>query len=141
MAEELNIVQVESPGDDEWEVIGGGISTFNQEQAGKDHCQRVCFALHSPDQKVVGGLIGAIFWDWFTIELMFIQEEHRGQGYGAKLLALGEEEARRRGARHAHLDTFSFQAPEFYQKHGYRLFGELPDYPGGHTRYYLTKEL
>jgi hypothetical protein len=48
---------------------------------------------------------------------------------------------RRRGAKHAHLDTFSFQAPGFYHKHGYRVFGELPDFPPGHRRYYLTKDL
>jgi hypothetical protein len=51
------------------------------------------------------------------------------------------EEARWRGARNAYLDTFSFQAPDFYQRHGYRVFGELVDFPPGHTRYYMTKQL
>lgn len=46
-----------------------------------------------------------------------------------------------RNARHAYLDTFSFQAPGFYQRAGYRVFGELPDFPAGHRRYFMTKEL
>jgi ribosomal protein S18 acetylase RimI-like enzyme len=72
---------------------------------------------------------------------MWVREELRGRAYGRSLLTLAEEEARQRGARHAHLDTFSFQAPGFYERHGYRVFGELQDFPRGHRRYYLTKEL
>jgi ribosomal protein S18 acetylase RimI-like enzyme len=72
---------------------------------------------------------------------MWIREDLRGCGYGHQLLTRLEDEARQRGARHAHLDTFSFQAPTFYQRHGYRIFGELPDYPAGHTRYYMVKDL
>jgi GNAT superfamily N-acetyltransferase len=72
---------------------------------------------------------------------MWIREELRGRGYGHRLLASAEDEARRRGAKNAYLDTFSFQAPGFYKKHGYRVFGELHDFPTGHQRYFLTKEL
>jgi hypothetical protein len=45
------------------------------------------------------------------------------------------------GGRHVFLDTFSFQAPGFYLKHGYEVFGELPGFPAGHTRFYLKKAL
>ncbi|HSJ52854.1 MAG TPA: GNAT family N-acetyltransferase, partial [Anaerolineae bacterium] len=90
---------------------------------------------------VVGGVIGATFWDWFYINLMWIKEELRGRGYGHQLLTLAEDKARERGARHAYLDTFSFQAPDFYKQHGYEVFGELQDFPPGHQRYFMTKEL
>jgi GNAT superfamily N-acetyltransferase len=72
---------------------------------------------------------------------MWLPEAVRGRGYGHHLLTLAEDEARRRGARHAHLDTFSFQAPGFYEEHGYRVFGTLDDFPAGHQRYFMTKEL
>ena len=39
------------------------------------------------------------------------------------------------------MDTFSFQARPFYEKLGYRVFGQLPDYPRGQTRYFLAKAL
>ena len=141
MVEEINIVYVESPGGDEWGAIGGGINTYNQEKAGEEKSQRVCYVLHTPEEEIVGGVIGLIYWDWFYVDLMWIREEFRRQGYGHRLLNLAEEEARQRGARFAHLDTFSVQAPEFYKKHGYRVFGELHEFPNGHQRYYLTKEL
>ncbi|NTU64122.1 MAG: GNAT family N-acetyltransferase [Chloroflexi bacterium] len=75
------------------------------------------------------------------IDLLWLKEELRGRGYGHRLLMLAEDEARQRGATHAYMDTFSFQAPDFYQRHGYQVFGELKDFPHGHQRYFLTKQL
>jgi len=141
MDEEYKMVFVDQPDDPIWEAIGGGISRYNKQQAGDDHPQRLCFVLQAPDQTIVGGVIGVIYWDWLSIELMLIKEELRGQGYGHRLLTLIEDEARQRGAKHAHLDTFSFQAPDFYKRCGYAVFGELPDFPQGHKRYYLVKHL
>ncbi|MGD9405831.1 MAG: GNAT family N-acetyltransferase [Anaerolineae bacterium] len=138
MAEELRIVSVEEP---PWAVVGGGISSYNDQHAGDDNAQHVSFVLQTPDGQAVGGVIGVVYWDWFSVELMWMEEEYRGQGYGHRLLTLAEEKARDRGARHVHLDTFSFQAPAFYEKHGYEVFGELQDFPAGHLRYYMRKDL
>lgn len=138
MNEDYDIVYVEKP---EWGIIGGGIRSYNKQQAGDDKGQQLCFVLCSPDQKVVGGVIGATYWDWLHVDLMWVEDELRGRGYGHHLLTLAEDEARGRGAKHAYLDTFSFQAPEFYIKHGYRVFGELKDFPTGHQRFFLSKKL
>jgi GNAT superfamily N-acetyltransferase len=138
MDEEYQIVSVDQP---EWDIIGGGINEYNTRHAGDEHAKRLCFVLKGPDQAVLGGVIGITYWDWLYIDLMWIQEELRGRGFGHKLLTLAEEEARGRGAKNVYLDTFSFQAPDFYKKHGYRVFGELPDFPPGHQRYFLTKQL
>lgn len=61
--------------------------------------------------------------------------------HGRRLLALIEQEGRQRGAKNAYLDTFSFQAPGFYAKLGYRVFGTLTEFPSGHQRCFLTKAL
>jgi ribosomal protein S18 acetylase RimI-like enzyme len=138
MNKEYELVYLEQPA---WDVIGRGITEYNTEQAGDDHGQNLCFVLRGPDQVVVGGVIGATHWDWLYINLMWLKEEFRRQGYGSRLLERAEEEARKRGAKHAYLDTFSFQAPDFYKKHGYEVFGELSDFPAGHRRYYMRKQL
>jgi len=70
-----------------------------------------------------------------------VEDAARGQGLGRRLIGLAEDEARRRGCRHAYLDTTSFQARPFYEKLGYRLWGQLEDFPQGHTRYFLQKAL
>lgn len=138
MDEEYSIVSADEP---PWEIVGGAIDNYNQQQVGDYHGKSLCFVLKGPDQEIVGGVIGSTYWDWFQLDLMWVTAELRGRGYGRRLLELAEDEARRRGAKHVHLDTFTFQAPGFYKKYGYEVFGELPDCPAGHKRYYLTKEL
>ena len=141
MNEDYHILYVEKPDDPVWEVVGGGIHQYNVQQAGGSQGKSLCFVLYAPDGSVAGGLIGETHWGWLYINLLFVKEELRRRGYGHQLLTLAEEEARQRGARNVYLDTFSFQAPAFYKQHGYRIFGELPDFPPGHQRYYLTKQL
>jgi GNAT superfamily N-acetyltransferase len=141
MNEDYQIIYAEKPDDSMWSVIGGGIHHFNIQQAGDGQAEPLCFILYSPDHEIAGGLIGETHWGWFYINLLFLKEELRGRGYGHRLLVTAEDEARKRGARNAYLDTFSFQAPEFYKQHGYRVFGELQDFPPGHQRFYLTKQL
>ena len=138
MDKEYKIVYTEEP---EWGIIGGGISAYNDQHGGDSKGQLLCFVLQGPGEEVVGGVIGETHWDWLYINLMWIREDLRKQGYGKRLLELAEDEARKRGAKNAYLDTFSFQAPEFYHKYGYRVFGELKDFPAGHQRYYCRKEL
>lgn len=138
MDDKFSIVYEEKPA---WGIIGPGISDFNEQQAGPDQGKNLCFVLKGPDEEIVGGVIGATYWNWLYVDLMWLREDFRGRGYGHQLLELAEAEARKRGAKHAHLDTFSFQAPEFYKKYGYEVFGVLQDFPTGHQRYFMSKEL
>ncbi len=52
-----------------------------------------------------------------------------------------EAEAWERGCRRAHLETFGYQARAVYERHGYMVFARLPDYPPGHERIYLHKQM
>jgi GNAT superfamily N-acetyltransferase len=141
MPEQYEILTVEKPDDVIWEVVGGGIRDFNQAHAGSDAATPLCVVLKAPGGEVAGGLIGDTYYDWLYISLMFVKDELRGRGFGQQLIARAEEEARRRGAKNVYLDTFSFQAPDFYKKLGYRVFGELKDFPPGQTRYFMTRQL
>jgi GNAT superfamily N-acetyltransferase len=141
MDEEYNISSVDKPDDSVWEVVGGGIRNYNLQQAGESGHKELFVVLRAPDQKIVGGLIGATYCGWLHIDLLFVNEELRGRGYGQRLLEIAEDEARKRGVKNVYLDTFSFQAPDFYNKHGYHVFGELKDFPPGHQRYFFTKQL
>ena len=141
MDEEYHIVYVDKPEQSAWGIIGQGISNYNEQQAGDNKFQRLCFVLHAPDQEIAGGVIGATYWDWFYLDLLWVKDELRGRGYGHHLLTHAEDEARQRGAKYVYLDTFSFRAPDFYKQHGYQVFGELEDFPPGHQRYFLTKQL
>jgi ribosomal protein S18 acetylase RimI-like enzyme len=73
--------------------------------------------------------------------VLWVAESHRGQGIGDRLLREAESDARRRGAKAAYLDTFRWQAKDFYEKHGYREFGRLEDFPDGQWRSFMQKRL
>lgn len=141
MDEEYEITYIEKPEEAAWEIIGKGLQNYNVRHAGDEGFQRICYALRAPNQEIVGGALGEMVWEWFHLDLMWITDELRGHGYGHQLLAAIEEDARKRGAKNVFLDTFSFQAPEFYLRHGYHVFGELADFPPGQRRFFMTKAL
>lgn len=117
-----------------------GLRAYSAAQAGDARWTPLTIVARE-GRRIVGGLKGHTHWDWLFVALLWLDESRRGGGLGSKLLRLAEQEARRRGCRRAWLDTFSFQAPAFYKKMGYREFGRLRDYPRGHTRHFFTRQL
>jgi len=97
--------------------------------------------LRDRDDRVLGGVVGHFFGGWLNVSLLWVDGEHRNRGYGSSLLRMIEGEAVRSGCRYAHLDTYSFEARPFYEKHGYSLFATLDDYPVGFSKYFLKKRL
>jgi GNAT superfamily N-acetyltransferase len=93
------------------------------------------------DDELVGGLVGEYGLGWLHVTMLAVAPERRRTGIGAQLLELAEQWARSRGALGVNLDTIEFQALGFYERLGYRTFGEQADNPPGYTRYYLEKRL
>ena len=87
------------------------------------------------------GLTGETFGNWLCIQYLFVEESLRGQGVGRQIMAAAEMEAKKRGCKYAFVDTFSFQAPEFYTKLGYQEVFTLTEYPYIGARHYYTKDL
>ncbi|SES01770.1 Acetyltransferase (GNAT) family protein [Gracilibacillus ureilyticus] len=91
--------------------------------------------------EVYGGLIGAVCWNWLEVYQLFIDEKLRNKGYGNQLLLEIERIAREKSCDFIKLDTLSFQALDFYKKHGYEVFGSIDNVGREHTHYYLKKDL
>jgi GNAT superfamily N-acetyltransferase len=89
----------------------------------------------------VGGLLGHTSYRLFSLDLFYLPEYLRGAGLGSRIIALAEDEAKRRGCTAAVVWTVTFQAPGFYERHGYHRFGEIACPPDGATRIFLTKTL
>jgi len=117
-----------------------GLLAYNRRAAGELGHRRATITLRERG-RVVGGLAGEMFFGWLYVSLLWISDDYRGYGFGSKLMKAAEKEARRHCVKQAWLDTFSFQAPGFYRKLGYRSFGRLKDFPAGHSRTFLTKAL
>lgn len=95
--------------------------------------------IHPDTGEVLGGLYGSTGYNYLHVDMLFVPESMRGSGLGTRLMQQAEEEAQRRGCHGAYLETFDFQAPGFYQRLGYAVFGRLENTPPGHTRFFLRK--
>lgn len=91
------------------------------------------------DGRVRAGLLGRSAWRWLRIDTVWVDEPLRGSGVGRALLERAESIARERRCLGMHLDTLGFQAPGFYDKLGFRRFGEIEDYPDVTSVYFLKR--
>lgn len=101
----------------------------------------VSYMLRNDDGKILGGITGTIYWYHLHIDYLWVDNSLRGKGYGKELLIHIEKTARENNCRLILLDSFSFQAPDFYQKLGYKVVGIVEDHPKGYKQYYLEKKL
>jgi GNAT superfamily N-acetyltransferase len=141
MAEEYRLTVDEQPPQAEVEAIRAWLADFNLEQAGPQRTQRVTILVRDGADRVVGGLLGFVNWGWLRIDILVVHEAARGRGIGSRLLAAAEAEARRHECQGLWLDTFSWQAPDFYERHGYQIFGTLADCPPGQAHHFMHKRL
>ena len=129
------------PQQDEIEFVAQQISNFNRNCAGESNYKRLVIFLRDQGGRIVGGLVGETSRQWLHVDVLWVHKSFRGKGHGSALLTTAEQEAVNRDCHYAYLDTFSYQAPNFYQKCGYVVFGELSDFPQGYSRYFLKKKL
>ncbi len=137
---EYTLTQEDEPAEADLDIFNA-LREYNEAQAGPSGRQSLTLFLRDGEGRIVGGLQGSTARGWLHVGLLVIREEARRQGWGRKLLAAAEDEARARGCLSAYLDTFSFQARPFYEKQGYVVFGTLEDHAGGHELYFLRKRL
>ena len=123
------------------EAVKDAVNRFNVDVTGVADWWPVTLLLRDEASTVQGGLLGDIWGGWLHVTYLWVAETARGHGHGRRLLQAAEGEARRRGCRYVHLETFSFQARPFYETLGYSVFAELGEYPPGHAHYYLRKTL
>ncbi len=126
-------------------AIADGLNAYNAEQVPFTQARPlVDMSRKIVDEsgKIIAGCCATMYgWHVLYIEILWVDAPWRRKGFGLCLLRAVEEEAKKKGAYLVHLDTFDFQAREFYEKQGYKLFGTLEDAPKGHKRYYLQKYL
>ncbi|MCZ6640840.1 MAG: GNAT family N-acetyltransferase [Gammaproteobacteria bacterium] len=122
-------------------VIHRGLSQYNARKRPDPSAAPLTLAIHDQQNQVIGGLLGRTAYGWLRIDAVWVHETFRGLGYGSSLLEQAEQIAMDRGCHSIHLDTYGFQAPDFYKTHGYEIFGELPRYPDEDDHYYFKKSL
>jgi GNAT superfamily N-acetyltransferase len=137
----IRIEVTAEPRAEDVQALESGLSSHARAFVDRPGFQPLAVFARDAAGRVVGGAMARVNWNWLHVALLWVSEELRGSGVGALLLAAIEDEGRARGCTRAHLDTFSYQARPFYEKHGWRVFATLDDYPPGHERFFLCKDL
>ena len=144
MADKLepNIVVTDAPDPADTAIIQEGLRAYNTSQAGYDDSRPLAVFVTDPvSGKVLGGLYGGSYLGQLRVDRFFLPGNLRRDRLGSRLLAMAEEEGRRRGCTCIALNTLEIQAPGFYLKQGYEMAATLACDPPGVTRYLMTKRL
>ena len=135
-------ISVEPEQDETRAVVLRGLSAHNQSKIGPRNAKSLTLSLRDESGAIVGGLVGELKWEWLYVDLLWIDEAHRGGGFGEALVAQAEQAARDHGAKGVFLGTMSIQAPDFYPRLGYRECGRMENYPVvGQPLHHFTKAL
>jgi len=137
----INIVSEPNVTPQDKDFVRNSLDEFNLRITGQPVTHLVSIFLRDDQGAIRGGLLGEIWGGWLHIDILWVHDALRGQDYGTKLMLAAEAEARAKGCVNAHVETASFQACPFYERLGYTVFAELPDYPQGETFYFLRKAL
>ena len=139
--ENLEMVFEPLPGEALTRFVTDNVLNDNMAKTGIATWHPVGFFLKNARGEWLGGLTGYIWAGWFHVDFLWVSEPLRRQGHASRLMDAAEAMAVERGAHTATLETHSFQAPDFYTKRGYGVFGRLDDYPAGHAKLFLRKPL
>ena len=123
------------------QVIGDLIRSYNCSKREAAESEPLNLYVEDDSGELMAGLVAETFGNWLEIEYLFVKEDLRGQGIGSQLLQQAESEAKKRHCRYVFVNTYQFQAPDFYKKHGYEEVFTLKDYPYTGQRHYYQKDL
>ena len=121
--------------------LWNGLIRYNLQKAGPFHYKRTVLTARDDKARVLGGVILQSYWRETYVELLWLSARARRLGLGRQLMQEAERRARRRGSRLMHLNTYSFQAPGFYEKLGFKRFGGMSGSPRGESRHWYVKQL
>ena len=139
---DLVLTLTDQPSGADETVIERGLADYNALKAGYRDWRPLAALLRHPDTgETLGGMIGRTSYGLLFIDLVYLPENLRGQDIGGRLLRMMEQEGAVRGCKAAFLLTITYQAPGFYQRHGWTEFGRIPCDPAGNARVFMTKTL
>lgn len=118
-----------SPEDLQAGTLGKHMREFNYRAVGEyPQVQPVRLDVRDRHGRLVAGIRSYVFVYWLQTDVLWVAEDQRGKGLGARLLGMAEAQGKALGARNAKLETFEWQARDFYLKQGYGEYARIDDY-------------
>lgn len=131
----------DSPGSADLAAIHAGLDAFNQAEAELANVRRLAVTARDGARAIQGGALGRTWGECGELLQLWVAESARGRGIGRSLVQRFEQEASARGCTLVYLDTFSFQAPGFYESLGYKVVLVTRGFTGGIAKYTLHKSI
>ncbi len=137
----LTLELAEPPTAENSRLLLDGVRSFNRDKTGVERPRTAAYFLRDEQARIIGGVQGMLWGRSLHIDVLWVDDAHRGQGHGSTLMAAIEKYGAEHGHPLAYLETASFQALPFYEGLGYVVFGELPGISTGVTLFFLSKVL
>jgi len=134
-------LRLENTDSNKTQELGNLIRSYNQSKRELSKSEPLNIYVEDEQGNLLAGMAAETFGNWLEIEYLYVSEDLRGEGIGSEILNRAEQEARERKCKYSFVNTFQFQAPDFYKKHGYKEVFTLKEYPYTGERYYYTKDL
>ena len=123
------------------ERLTRGLRAYTESKAGPFRAREINLRIVGTKGRFIGSLSAVKYWNCLFIDKIWVEGKHRNQGLGKRLLGRAEAEGRKLDCKISHLNSHSLQAPGFYLKMGYKVFGQLKTYPKGQSVYHFFKKL
>ena len=129
------------PNPEDFQALSEGMLDYHAAKGHPRKSEKYSIFLKDEKDKTLGGVVVTFLWNGMEIDSLWVDESIRGKGWGKKLMEEVEKEGIKRGSTVAYTNTFPWQAPEFYEKLGYSMYGKLEDFPKGSALSYYSKKL
>jgi GNAT superfamily N-acetyltransferase len=142
--DEMSQINIHRSSSEEAQSVRTNLIKFNAQFIAEDlqqNYEEINLHIKDENDEIAGGINSVFCWNWIEVDILWVDDRFRGRGYGSRLLQEIERIAREKQCTFIKLNTFSFQAPEFYRKHGFQEITRIDDAPRGHQHYYFIKYL
>jgi GNAT superfamily N-acetyltransferase len=142
--DEMSQINIHRSSSEEAQSVRTNLIKFNAQFIAEDlqqNYEEINLHIKDENDEIAGGINSVFCWNWIEVDILWVDDRFRGRGYGSRLLQEIERIAREKQCTFIKLNTFSFQAPEFYRKHGFQEITRIDDAPRDHQHYYFIKYL
>ena len=138
---QYSVFATDAPSRTDLASVDASLDAFNSENEALREVRTLCVFVRDAQGIVIGGAVGRTWGHCCELQQLAVSAVHRKVGLGTELMRKFESEARQRGCTLVYLDTFSFQAPAFYQRCGYAVAHQTEGFSHGVIKFTMQKTL
>ena len=141
MQPDLHIDISDNTPEADMDVILEGVREYNRNNCGPDKNRPLNIIIRDDQNNIIAGLLADTWGQVCYIHTVWTAQHRRHTGLGTRLMQNAEQHAKQRGCTIAYVDTYSFQAPDFYTKFGFKPIATLDGFPRNIVQRFYRKTI